>query len=216
MVFSLYLSFYSCPPTLFSNLRVFLKLKLSRRFSPPITSFGPTSPRLRRKFVNVKLVSFFSKKNFLCKRPPRNLAPVFGNAGFYPESPLILTNSFLSKFILYLKRVIRKRGKSLRFFFFKPLNLIKVSKQSKGARMGKGKGKTLTLVQRFSPLSFLVEFDGVRVGRLVHYFRLFRTRFPATLTLSLGVSNYPALFLRFTKNDRQDFRTLLLAHPLTV
>jgi hypothetical protein len=122
-----------------------------------------TFKKSRRTFLNVKKLSFFSKKLYINSSfATRRLRLVFGEAAFVNLKPLILSNGFTLKLVLILKRLVRKRGKSFRSFFLKPANFIKISKQSKGARMGKGKGKSLASVQRMLPMKPLVEFSGVR------------------------------------------------------
>jgi hypothetical protein len=56
--------------------------------------------------------------------------------------------------------------------------------------MGKGKGKHLFAVQRYSPLIHFVEFFGVRSGRLLYFLNFFNTRFYSSFFFKLKESGF--------------------------
>jgi hypothetical protein len=141
---------------------------------------------LRRDFLNAKKLSFFTKKLYQRGLCNLNLTLHYGNSALINSQPIVTSHGFLLKFILLLKRVVRKKGKSFRFFFFRAVNLIRVSKQSKGARMGKGKGKSITPLQRFKPYQSLVEFAGIRYRRLVFISNFLSNRLATDLFLYVG------------------------------
>lgn len=101
----------------------------------------------------------------------------FGNSKFINTNTLYLTPLFVTRFILNLKRVVRKKDKTLRKYWINSRVLFKLSKQSKGARMGKGKGKNLSQFQKYSAFTNFIEFKGVRFGRLLFFLKFFNSRF---------------------------------------
>jgi hypothetical protein len=56
--------------------------------------------------------------------------------------------------------------------------------------MGKGKGKHLFAVQRYSPLIHFVEFFGVRSGRLLYFLNFFNTRFYSSFFFKLKDASF--------------------------
>lgn len=109
----------------------------------------------------------------------------YGTAAFVPLKPLVLTSLFLIRFILFLKRITRKKDKTLRRFWITPKSFLKITKQSKGARMGKGKGKHFFLIQRIFSMSNFIEFKTIRTGRLHFFLRKLNARMPAPFFLNL-------------------------------
>lgn len=126
-----------------------------------------------------KRVVFFPKlKRNLVKRCgaiPANFT--YGQVAMLPTNALLLSQLFMIRFDLKLKRVVRKKDKTLRRFWITTRVLFNLTRQSKGARMGKGKGKNLQLLQRINPFTNFIEFKGVRFGRLVHFNLLFNSLF---------------------------------------
>lgn len=165
----------------------------------------------RREFLNVKKLAFFTKKSYFRKKHNLKLFLKFGSSAIVNSQPMVVSNGFLLKFALLLKRVIKKKGKSFRFFFFRPTSLIKVSKQSKGARMGKGKGKSIMLIQRFLPYKTLVEFSGLRLKRLIYLSQFFSNRLAADLFLYVG--NFLSLFGSTANPSWQTSHCAMLLSP---
>lgn len=117
--------------------------------------------------------SFFYKPQSIFINQSLKESFFFGNASYQPASLVILTSLFITRFILFLKKIVRKRDKSQRRYWLAPRSFLKVTLKSKGARMGKGKGKHVVMIQRFRPFHNFVEFLGVRLGRLrVYLFKL--------------------------------------------
>nr|YP_011027892.1 ribosomal protein L16 [Euplotes vannus]UPM52102.1 ribosomal protein L16 [Euplotes vannus] len=100
----------------------------------------------------------------------------FGNSFFFLTRPLLLTALFLIRFDLLLKRIIRKKDKTLRRYWITTRVLFNLTRQSKGARMGKGKGKNLQTFQLICPLTVFIAFRGVRYGRLLFFLKFFNSR----------------------------------------
>lgn len=107
----------------------------------------------------------------------------FGNAFFFLTRPILLTALFLVRFDLLLKRIIRKKDKTLRRYWITTRVLFNLTRQSKGARMGKGKGKNLQSFQLVCPLTTFIAFKGVRYGRLLFFLKFFNSRFSAFIYL---------------------------------
>jgi ribosomal protein L16/L10AE len=134
-----------------------------------------------------KKISYFSKKkhenslNYINKRWSFN----FGNSILTLPRSILFSALLTTRFILNLKKVVRKRDKTLRRYWITIRVFFKITKQSKGARMGKGKGKNTLQLQKYSPLSNFIEFKGVRYGRLIHFLKFFNSRFPLKLSLVL-------------------------------
>ena len=145
-------------------------------------------------------IFFYTKKTFTQFSPyTKNLKPRFGDSSFLPMSPLILSSLLLVRLVLFFKRIIRKRDKSLRKYWLTPRTLIRVTKQSKGARMGKGKGKHVSLLQRFPPLSPFAEFFRVREGRLRLFLKKLNSRMPVLFCLNTSRSFNHQASVRFIK-----------------
>lgn len=101
--------------------------------------------------------------------------------------------------ILFFKKIIKKKDKALRKFWLNPKTLIRVTKQSKGARMGKGKGKHFFLIQRFPPFKTFAEFSGVRKGRLKFFLFKFNSKMSVNFILKTNSTfnkNAKNLFLK--------------------
>lgn len=79
--------------------------------------------------------------------------------------------------------MIRKKDKTLRRYWITTRVLFNLTRQSKGARMGKGKGKNIQTLQLITPLSCFIGFRGVRLGRLLFFLHLFNTRFAGAVFL---------------------------------
>nr|YP_011027856.1 ribosomal protein L16 [Euplotes cristatus]UPM52066.1 ribosomal protein L16 [Euplotes cristatus] len=172
------------------------------------TCYSPTRPRtnnlnIRRNWAQrlQKRVVFFPK----FRLPPvgrtrsSDTLRCFGNSVFYFAQPLLLKALFLIRFELLLKRVVRKKDKTLRRYWITTRVLFNLTRQSKGARMGKGKGKNVQVFQLITPLSCFVGFRGVRLGRLLFFLRFFNMRFAGAIFLQIhwtaGINHKaPALF----------------------
>jgi len=143
------------------------------------TYFSPAiSASLRRRHVMKPTTSFYKKKTYWSSSCSinRKFIFTFGSASFVPLSPVIVTSLFLTRFLLFFKRIVRKKDKTLRKFWLTPKSLLRVSKQSKGARMGKGKGKHIIFIQRTKPFTNFVEFSRVREGRLRFFLNKFNSK----------------------------------------
>lgn len=127
-----------------------------------------------------KKTNFFPNKNYWISSKNKRLRfPFsFGNAVFTLPRPLLLSSFFITRFILNLKRVVRKRDKTLRNYWVTLRVFLRVTYQSKGARMGKGKGKHNVLLQNIPPFSSFIEFKGVRYGRLLFFLKFFNSKLP--------------------------------------
>lgn len=134
--------------------------------------------RLRRK-------SFFYKRKSIYGLGAKTPVFHFGNAAFQPTSLVVLTSRFITRFILFLKKIVRKRDKSQRRYWLAPRSFLRVTLKSKGARMGKGKGKHVVLIQRFQPFINFIEFAGVRTGRLRRYLYKLNTRMSSRFILRI-------------------------------
>lgn len=125
----------------------------------------------------------FHKKSFYLKTKKYIVLPhnyhilYFGNCSFCAKQALYLNAKFLMKFILFIKKITRKVEKSLRRFWLIPQSLLAITLKSKGARMGKGKGKKLIYFQRIFARTNFIEFLGVRLGRLYYFLFYWNNRF---------------------------------------
>lgn len=158
-----------------------LKLKSQPRFmllKTKRTSWKKQNPAPYKKLkLQSKLLTTITKQSALSHF-------VFGSASFMPLSQMVLTSLFLIRFVLFFKRITKKKDKTLRRFWLTPKSFLKITKQSKGARMGKGKGKHFYLIQRIRPLSHFIEFKTVRTGRLRLYVRKLNSRMPVRFILN--------------------------------
>lgn len=102
----------------------------------------------------------------------------FGEIAFLTTSFMIFNLKRSLRFVLFIKRIIRRRFRGIRRFWILPGDYFRVSYKSKGARMGKGKGKSANILRRISPLSNLVEFKNVRPGRIFFFKRVINSRLP--------------------------------------
>lgn len=110
---------------------------------------------------------------------------MFGNSAILPTTTLLLSNRFLLRFDLNLRRIVRKKDKTLRRFWITTRVLFNLSRQSKGSRMGKGKGKNVQHFQFFNPFTNFIELSGVRYGRLIFFLSFLNKRFAQKLLLRL-------------------------------
>lgn len=158
--------------------RIFLKLRNKNKKKN-------WSQRLQKK------LNYFPKKrhNLSCTYARKSFSFFFGNSIFSSPKLLFFSSLFLTRFILNLKRVVRKRDKTLRKFWITLRVFFRVTYQSKGARMGKGKGKHQILLQKVAPFINFIEFRGVRFGRLLYFLKFFNSRLPAKLCLINHWSN---------------------------
>lgn len=121
---------------------------------------------------------FYLKKKLFYKKNIKTITKLkFGNIAFTTSQVLILNSIFLLRFILFLKKIARKSEKTLRYFWLTPRSYTNVTLQSKGARMGKGKGKKIIKLQRIGAGVNFVEFSGMRYGRLKYYLYYMNIRF---------------------------------------
>lgn len=121
----------------------------------------------------------------------------FGNSSYRSRQSLILTLNFLIKFILFLKKITRKVDKNLRYFWLIPKSLLLIRFKNKGARMGKGKGKQITRIQRISHHTDFIEFYGIRIGRLLYFLFYLNLRFIQYFYLYYSFYNYRQKLLYF-------------------
>lgn len=147
----------------------------------------------KKKFSKKKKLNFYSKKKFQNVHTAfLRKSFLFGNSALLNSNPIVLSSLFIFRFILVLKRIARKKDKTFRFFWWPRGSFFTITKQSKGARMGKGKGKHLFVVQRYSPLIHFIEFSGIRFGRLFYFLKFFNTRFYSFFFLKLKESQFVA------------------------
>jgi ribosomal protein L16/L10AE len=138
---------------------------------------------MNRKLQKLRRKSFFYKSPSSYITQCTKESFFFGNSAYQPASLVILTSLFLTRFILFLKKIVRKRDKSQRRYWLAPRSFLRVTLKSKGARMGKGKGKHIVQIQRFRPFVNFVEFLGVRLGRLRLYLFKLNSRMTAKFFL---------------------------------
>lgn len=143
---------------------------------------------MTRKLQRLRRKSFFYKPRTTYLNASLKEQFFFGNAAFQPASLVVLNSLFLTRFILFLKKIVRKRDKSQRRYWLAPRSFLKVTLKSKGARMGKGKGKHVVNIQRFRPFINFVEFSGVRSGRLRLYLFKLNCRMGPQFFLKLPLS----------------------------
>jgi len=90
----------------------------------------------------------------------------FGNVGIRLLNTILIKSTNMIKFILIFKKVIRKSKKTLKYFWINSVFSFSKTYKVKGSRMGKGKGKLSFWLSKNSIGSFLVEFLGIRIGRI--------------------------------------------------
>ena len=148
-----------------------------------------------------KRVIFFPKwkKPKIASTSNASFVSIPGSSIFLTTRPILLKALFLIRFDLNLKRVIRKKDKTLRRYWITTRVLFNLSRQSKGARMGKGKGKNLQSLQLLTPFTKFILFTGVRPGRILFFLNFFNSRFTAPLFLSQHWINFfsPTQFVNF-------------------
>lgn len=135
--------------------------------------------RLQKRFIFFPKFRYFQLK----KLGSRFTTFHFGNSVFTIPKPVFFTHIFLSRFDLNLKRVVRKKDKTLRRYWITTRVLFNLTRQSKGARMGKGKGRNFKTFQLINAFTSFIEFRGVRLGRLRYFLHLFNSRFTVPLFL---------------------------------
>lgn len=179
-----------------SSRLLWLSYHLPRHYAP-VPKLVNRNRRLNWNQRLQKRVVFFPR----FKKPPVRLTSTsvhlnhFGNSFFLLTKPLLLTALFLIRFDLLLKRIIRKKDKTLRRYWITTRVLFNLTRQSKGARMGKGKGKNLQTFQLICPLTVFIAFRGVRYGRLLFFLKFFNSRLSSFIFLlthwSYNLRNLP-------------------------
>ena len=118
----------------------------------------------------------------------------FGDNGLLLLKTIQLSSNHLLKFKLFLKKAIKKRDKTKRFFWFNSFPHLPLTKKSTGSRMGKGKGKLKCWHTNIKSGVFLIEFINLRFGRSKYFFKqiVFKLGIKAKLFyLNKRFINYP-------------------------
>ena len=121
----------------------------------------PRKIKYQKTFRNKKL-KFYSQKKL-----------VFGDSGIKTLGFLMLNTKQMNRFIIFLKRYIKKFRKTKRRFWIRHSYSFCFTKKPKGSRMGKGKGKPTIWVFKFNSGSFFLEFKNIRLGKglyIKHFF----------------------------------------------
>lgn len=120
------------------------------------------------KFKHTK--NFRSKKFKYYKLKPL----IFGNSGLKILNYLFLTARHMFRYTLIIKRCTKRGTKVSRSYWVNYTINIPLTKQSKGARMGSGKGKLFAWGFKTNGGSMLFELKNVRYGRASKYLRLLK------------------------------------------
>ncbi len=119
---------------------------------------------------------FRHSKNFRSKKfkyyKLKNL--IFGNSGLKVLNYLFLTARHMFRYTLIIKRCTKRGTKVSRSYWVNYTINIPLTKQSKGARMGSGKGKLFAWGFKTNGGSMLFELKNVRYGRASKYLRLLK------------------------------------------
>nr|YP_010117037.1 hypothetical protein KQ443_mgp27 [Euplotes vanleeuwenhoeki]QPM99251.1 hypothetical protein MitoLV_23 [Euplotes vanleeuwenhoeki] len=136
------------------------------------------------KHLKMKMKFFYQKKkqyNFNNLSVPFH----FGDLAFMTTTYLIFNLKRSLRFTLFIKRMIKRRFRGVRKFWILPGDYFRVSFKTKGARMGKGKGKSANILRRISPYLHFVEFKNVRLGRVLFFKNILNSRFPRPLLINI-------------------------------
>jgi ribosomal protein L16/L10AE len=98
----------------------------------------------------------------------------YGNHGLKILNYLFLTAKHMFRYSLVIKRCTKRGSRLLRSYWVNFSINIPLTKQSKGARMGSGKGKLFAWGFKTTGGSFLFELKNTRYGRSVRYLRLLK------------------------------------------
>jgi len=96
------------------------------------------------------------------------------------------------RFLLIFKKVVRKSNRTVRFFWVNMVFSYSKTYKVKGSRMGKGKGKISFWLSKNSISTFLVEFFGVRLGRVRVFMRKIQVLLNSKVNLVVDPSTYSA------------------------
>jgi hypothetical protein len=84
---------------------------------------------------------------------------------------MVLLEKFFLKLSFVAKRLAKRPERSLRKFWITPSYVLNLTYKSKGARMGKGKGKKTVRTARFFPGKPFLEFSNVRSGKIFYFIK---------------------------------------------
>lgn len=105
--------------------------------------------------------TFRNKKN----KDYKNRKLVFGTSGIKTLNKFVITTRQLNKYIIFIKKYIKKMEKTQKKFWFKYAITNPITKKPKGSRMGKGKGKPYIWMIAFYSGYFVFEFKNIRMGK---------------------------------------------------
>lgn len=133
----------------------------------------------------------------------------FGVYALFLMRGKVMTNLNFLKLKLFFKRFVRKPEKTLKKFWLSPIFLFTISLKSKGARMGKGKGKKLLKMLRLNPGKIFLEVSNIRLGRMFFFIKHLQLRLSLSILL---YSNLSINTINNTKNrrDSDDAKPVLI------
>lgn len=120
------------------------------------------------KFKHIK--NFRSKKCSYYKMKPL----FYGTSGLRILNYLFLTARHMFKYTLIIKRCTKRGSVINRCYWVNFTINIPLTKQSKGARMGSGKGKPFAWGFKTNGGTMLFELKNVRLGRAFKYLRILK------------------------------------------
>ena len=127
----------------------------------------------KKKFTKKNInISVFKKKKEIKSSLSFFLSPYrfkFGSVALKFSKKLIITQLLYKKFLLLIKKIAKKPDKTLKILWLAPSYIFRLSYKSKGARMGKGKGKRHVLYQLYKPGKPFIEISNVRIGRIFYF-----------------------------------------------
>jgi len=147
-------------------------------------------------YIDLKMSFYLKKKLLIRYKFLSNSACFFkyGTVALKLTKGAVFYLKTFNKVLLILKRWVRKPDRTLKKLWLSPNYILRISKSSKGARMGKGKGGKALLISRFTPLSTLIETSNITFNRLYRLSKLLSWFFGTRLLI---VSNAIHLFTRY-------------------
>lgn len=120
------------------------------------------------KFKHIKNFRSKTFKNYKLKKFN------YGNIGLKILTFMFLTARHMFRYTLIIKRCTKRGTKIVRSYWVNFTINIPLTKISKGARMGSGKGKLFAWGFKTNPGSMLFELKNVRGGRAYKYLRILK------------------------------------------
>lgn len=119
---------------------------------------------------------FKHNKNFRAKhvRWYKRMALQYGSHGLKILNYLFLTARHMFRYTLIIKRCTKRGSRIHRSYWVNFTINIPLTKQSKGARMGSGKGKLYAWGFKNTGGTFLFELKNVRYGRALKYLNILK------------------------------------------